>query len=568
MSGEPVDNSAEFQPRTREIIENEIGSVLYRINLLEIEFGPLSQRVDSLPEDQRQAIDDLVVRLGDEDVPEEELREAFSGDVLPLALELRDGMGRLKGLYEEGSRLDRELLPYRKADFEKILQNLSARVKFDAVFEYHGDSKKVKTGSDLLINTVSDLYLLRRYQYEALHSEGERDFAYYDFACHTLETFSKEWEEKGFLFDQEKEGYKYDQSFGQPVRAERLQKAASLKEILDELQEYNRLSLIYKIKLTTRYPLDPELSEVQRVLGYTKEERDWGFEDFEEVDFDPGLVTAAARFAERRVAFHRATGHLMPTTETLEDERKRIDVTENGNVDQDIRVEGFEAPEGMKAVVTPDGLIDEVKRILPPDFVRGLKALVHKDSPGVDDISDPEVDVVGRFVPKFDQDGNLTEAEIRVFQKLFAPEGSDQRQVALIWSEFMDTTYHEFGHNAHHVMRLDEMREWEKVLAADKTAVTAYTQYSRSVNENRGKREDFADSFMLFVRNPAVLSVISPLRLQFMFDYFRRRIRTDQWDDFRVHVANQLTASLKAWENLGYNSESIRRIYLAHEDQR
>lgn len=131
--------------------------------------------------------------------------------------------------------------------------------------------------------------------------------------------------------------------------------------------------------------------------------------------------------------------------------------------------------------------------------------------------------------------------------------------------DFEYTTWHEFGHNAHHLMRYDEIMAWESVMQDDPGAVTWYVKHARKDNEKRGKREDFSESFMLFLGNPALLFTLSSKRYNFMFDFFTSRLKDEQIPSFKQRIGDQLMLTFSVWQKMDYSAEDIRRIYQSHE---
>jgi len=304
---------------------------------------------------------------------------------------------------------------------------------------------------------------------------------------------------------------------------------------------------------------------VCRCLDVENGYRGYGYENFEAVDYDPRFIEAARLYTERVIEEHRRLGNLPATPEILKKERERIDSIKETEKINGIKFEGFDAPEGMIAVVTSQEMMNELGKLLPPDFLSGLKALSRKERPIKLPKGDQTIEMTGSFVANFSDNGQCDAAEIKIYRDLFVPLTAKDIEKILVRAEFMGTVWHEFGHNAHYLMRYEEMESWEQVVATDKTAVTWYVKCARANNEDWGKREDFADSFKLFLINPALLYVLSPKRYLFMNDFFERRLKTSQVQGFRENAAKNILLSLILWKENGYTQEDIRKIYLSYE---
>jgi hypothetical protein len=561
----------EQQPRSRETIQADLSALQLRLEQFDGELNPLRDKVEGLPEDQRDLIDNICSILSQEDVTDDELGGMLAETSLPVALEMKKAVMEYKRLNKIQQTLENEFLPYRKTDFEKLLREVSDGVNYDAVFDYYR-SRKLEGGSssDMLINTASQLYELRRFQHNLVVPGDEvRDFHYYDYRCSVLESFSREWAEKGFLRDMTSQGDVHQaHEYGEVVSIRRTEIVSHLDHILKQLEEFNILSGVYQHSLSSGYPYDFQLSEVKRVLNFNRDWHPWDFEGFENIDFDPAFLTAAVRHITEVVHEHRQNGHLPPTAEILMKERERIDKIEVGKLAGEINVEGFEAPDGTTVAVTPQEIIQEIRELLPPDFIQDLRAISHKKKRSERDPKDESnIETTGTFVPVFDEDRNLVAVEIEIYKDLFVDQSSENLEIVLAKKEFMGTVWHEFGHNAHHVMRFDEMKAWEQVMVEDQTAITWYVKYSREDNEGRGKREDFSESFRLFITDPALLYTLSPTRYQFMFDYFNRRLKTDQRQTFSSHLTRLLSNTYEVWGKCGYSQNDIKGIYLSHQKE-
>lgn len=570
MQGEDSLVEAEVSPiRPREVIELDSTALDKRFQDFGAQWGALWDQVDTLPEEHRSLISRMLHRLEEGDIPDNELDGSLPLDVIPAAQKFREVMGRYRDLMSQRRGLNTELTPYRRQDFERLVLEASARISYDSIFDYYRDSNRSFGSSDSLYNTASQLYSLRRFQHLLVSPlEATGDFDFFDSGCRTLESYLVEWEKKGFLDPEPTDESQINQKFGESVLAARRQLLEGLDGIMIQLERYNKLRGVYQHTLEFWYPYDPQLATIQRVLNFKRDEHGNDYEDFEKLDFDPAFIEAAKRHIARVIEEHRTAGHLPDTDESLQAERRRIDTIEVGEQVGKVRVEGFKAPEGMMAVVTPEELLLQAGELLPPDFISGLRAISHRARPEKSPQEDPNVELMGRFLPIFNEEHNFAGGEIEVYRSLFiSPNTSEILKLLvlklLVMSEFMGTLWHEFGHNAHHMMRYDELNAWEDVMFQDRTAVTLYVRHTRKSSQNQGKREDFSESFMLFLTNPALLQAISPSRYDFMLGYFNRRLKTGQLKKFNDFLDGQLLKDHLTWERAGYTPQDVRRRYLS-----
>ncbi len=557
--------------RPREDIEADMRALEQTFTEFDEALNPLRDDIEELPERDKLIIDELSSRLAEEEISNDIFDELVPYKMLPIANRVRRAMQEFKKLNAQQQRLETEMTPYRREDYQNMIQNLSERLNYDAVFEYFDEKNRDPDGHvELLDTTAREIYELRRYQHDiATTSDSQRNFHNYDFHCRTLAAYAKRWKEKGFLDDEPIRNFESGQELVQ-MEDYRMEVVTYVNNVMEQLESYNRLRAVYQHTLSSWYPFDLALARVQNVLSIerNREEADDEeyefFENFREIGFDPEFIAAAAKYINKAVEKHRRLGHLPPTEETLRQDRQRIDLLETDVSVNEVRFDGFTPPEGLVAVITPEDILQEVRTLLPPDFIQGLRNLSHKPRPEKSPKDDPTVETMGRYVPVF-EDKTLVSADIEIYRELFAPENADELQRELIRSDFMDTVWHEFGHNAHHMMRYDEMRAWEVVMEEDNTAITWYVNYARKDSESRGKIEDFSDTFRLFVTNPATLHALSPLRYQFMFDYFQRRLKTTQQEAFNNQMSIKMLATYTVWQKNGYTAKDIKKIYLSHE---
>jgi len=575
--------SLEFQTRPREAIETELNAIEEEIISMDEVLVPIEQEIDNLPENQLRSLQELTARLELEEIADDELNTMFPDTLMPLVQQIKIVAAKYRGLEAKRTLLEHELTSYAKEDLRQAIEDLSGRLDYDSVFDYYRNLGwgKGKSNTDLLTNTVVELYQLRRFQHELEVGGDKKDYYFYASGLRTLERYRQTWHEKGFLIEGPKKASNEplisrkkdfidgatDPASEQSITKKRQDLVRETRQIYDQIEKFSDLAIIYRHNLLPKSFTDHKLEDVIRVLDIENDfHRYQGFEGIEELDFDSEFIAAAERHLQKVFEEHRNLGHVMPDEEALLKEKQRIN---NLDVEKDldeIKWEGFDAPDGSELVVTPEQIVNEVRDVLPPDFVHRLRVLRYRDrgeaNAGGDD---PNISLMGLFIPIYDEDHEMQAAEIEIYRDLIVPKDIGEIEKIKVRLEFMGTVWHEFGHNAHHMMRFDEMEAWEKVMQEDTTAVTWNVNSARKIGEVKEKKEDFSDSFKLFVSNPALLIVLSPIRFQFMKEFFERRLKTGQLASLNQRLNEQILTSLYAWEKLGHTPESIRKIYLSYD---
>jgi len=405
MSEQPI---TEEQPQLKpqEEIKAKLDQVESDYGKLDDKFEPVSKKLQDLPEVERDEVENFVDRFEQENVTDEEIDEAFTGSTRELVHEVRQFITDAKALEVRRGDLQKEYLPYKRKEFEESLSRLASKVNYDAVFEYYReidqDKRERLDNSDLLANTAAELYMLRLFQFEELSGASKlEDFSYFDRGIRELQYFEKQWSNRGFLSDEASPNYNPDDQFGEPVRKQREQIAEAAGKTVEQLEEYGTLIRTYRPSLiNNREHRDHSLGSVHRLLDQGSNYL-YSSEKFEEVDFDPNFLKAAARHVKTVIEEHSSAGRV-PKSETVrQEDRERIDSIELGEIFNQLTIEGFDVPEGMKRAIDPQEIVAEARKLIPPDFAVDLRSITHKPIPEKEPDDDPDTETVGRFIPVF-----------------------------------------------------------------------------------------------------------------------------------------------------------------------
>lgn len=456
------------------------------------------------------------------------------------------------------SQFVREIAPRerkrKRKDLEKLVNELNGKIDYEAFFEYYRTHKAGEDDeTESLDNVVNELYYLRWCQYKILAPDGEPHRKnFYDNCCRNLERYRESWEKMGLLPKQDAQEapstHSADIKYEEPVGSEYEELMRELRATIENVKEFNRLLTIYNVPSLHRSISDKRLNDLFFALEAPEYREDMGYKDFDRVGLDPEFVQAAKEYAHRIIEEYKSKG-FVPLNQ--EEEAKSMDETsaeEIAEILQGIQFKGFEAPEGMVAVITPQEIADEMARLIPPDILRALRIVSRKDP------------IIGNGTH-----GTCTSNSegiyIDLYNYLFVESDIPEFGKSFLESDFMDVLWHEFGHAAHDQMSYAEILDWEGATQTD-IDVSWNVRYAKSASENRGKREDFADSFMLYLTNPAILEIISPERSEFMTSFFHKRLGTSQIPEFDEYIEHRRQKALLFWQERGLTPEQVRKGYL------
>jgi len=542
----------------RELIENNTALKLYEDKLQQFsdeEKSLLNNLISQLNADEEPSIDEV-------ENMSEEIKEFFNTYHLHIQKE--------RDLDRRVTDLEAEDLPYARDEFETFLFSLSSRLDYDAVFDYY---RKPRLGSDMLENTVVDLYFLREYQYlVASGSLLSKDARYFYVSLQKLKEYEESWSNKGFLKSEADPNYQPSNEFGVEVSEQRESIAEVVSNVLMQLAEYSDLCMLYKHNISSEFTglvRDENLEEIYRILNNVLPQLYSRSETFESVDYDPYFLQAAARYVDTLAKEHARAGRISKSPEDRVNDRERIDAMNMDEMLKEVEFFGFDSvPENMYAVVSPANILESLKSLIPPEFVQYLESIEYQHII-LDDTSTART--VGRCIRIFDKNTlRLISARIEIFRDLYVlntneAEANDkfEIEVRLARKHFMATMYHEIGHIAQHLLDYDEIVSWERVRAEDSTAVTWNVYNKKTENPDQVPEEDFADSFSLYLVNPAILEIISPSRFTYMKDFLHRHLQSEQIGSFDIF--NQRLKFSMELALLGLTDEEVKEIYLSHE---
>lgn len=559
--------------RAAEEIKGDLAALQLERNAVSDVLEPLLDKAYTYPESERKFIQKFIAKVSAPELTAADfvVPEDCPESLRPLIQELLPCFEKEYALTVREGELQKEYLPQLAAELQPQIEDLSKRIDYDAVFAYFKRAHEdVEHGSKLIFsNEVNKFFALRSYAHRINSPSENPEADYYNLlgATENMRDWGVEWESHGFLKERTSIDAGTTENINTPGTPEaRKVLTESLQSSMDELVRYEKFSRIYRTfdQATQERPnrwlaqLDYNVSGSGTDFGFIKE--------FEKLDFDPKFVAAAIRHTEVILTEYRTLGRLSKTDDDLKNMRASIEAIPFQELVATIPIQGFEAPPGTKLLMDPDELRGWLE-YLPPEFCESLLSISHRP-PRPKSPDKPNIETAGTFSPVYGSGENwdtVVAKKIEIYLPVAVAESATEQQSNIAKMELLETIWHEFGHNAHHMLDLEEMTVWEEVILDDQTAPTWYVKSSREKNEATGKREDFAESFMMYLSDPALLYKLSALRYQFMSEFFDRRLQESQKQKFDNRRDNLIQAALMFWKEKGMSDDDIRKAYAPHE---
>jgi hypothetical protein len=417
-------------------------------------------------------------------------------------------------------------------------------------------------GSDFLGRAAYDLLTVRKFQKVILPQGTETNYSYLKEAIKFVDDLSSTYSKRGYLEDAPDPNYQISNESTESIKARRLEIASRLENVNNLLERFHNLVDTYRIKLVFKSRFDSHLTSIFAVIDEKGKFRsDLNKEVLDDFDFDPDFINAINEQVTELIEEHKKKGHLPRSTKDWEDERKRIDALKN-KPEVAITFNGFSPPEGKKAVISPEEIIEDMRINLPPDFINPVVSINYKDIPADLDIDDPTWETIGRMNPVF-EDKDMVAADIDIYSglRIFVSQETNEKIVNSHKEEALDTLHHEIGHTVHNLLTYDELDAWDKAMSEDTINVTDYVKFAGKDSEERKKREDFCESLKMYLSDPALLEVRSPHREFFMKRLFYNRLRSDQIESFFARIDSLKVIRRADWQARGLSDEEVKARY-------
>ncbi len=417
--------------------------------------------------------------------------------------------------------------------------DISRRFDWDALIDYYHNSKDRSQlpgeatlyNRDRFLNAVASTAYIRAVL--GLYKDGELDNLSYDELermANRLYENALAWDSRGFL----RTNQNLQPSLNKSPKATDPERIVKIKDRISVhlglIEEFNRLKGIFRDSLVGLHDGEGILPQMNISLQFETGYRDFAFSSFQKYNLDPNYLDAIERYVDRLQQEFLTTArfpeddpqvieilklkHLLPLEETV-----------NG-----VNFEGFEAEE-VRSIVTIQEIKDLITKTVPVCFLPNTTVRIIGPQKGFTIANG----VKGDCIVLFDEDGGVKKTLVRLylgnfFNRFSADSIVHNEQNARL--EVFQTLLHEMAHGIHAGIDFEDMRQWIEVVKGDPSAVTPYVKESREKGLGKGYREDFCETFMLFMLAPSYLRVASESRFQYMMALMVKYMGDEQYRRF------------------------------------
>lgn len=441
----------------------------------------------------------------------------------------------------------------QKAEVKDLVKDLSSRLDFDRVVRWVEEINPESHEPESLGDIFDQLYFLRRWEIGGvlglLDASKQHDLAR---VRSSLEEFRKDWEKRGFLRNKPDPNFTPEQKYGSKITGRRQPLQARLDLALLTLRDAKTLRKIFCPSPRAGSTVDFPLEQIRDGLNLEDRLRFPG-EEPERIDFDPRLLRAVEDYVSQRLDQLAIKGKY---TQNSRIRKEFLDQVRSANLTR-LRVGGInkfvsgemKENEANLAIRQSDILAD-LHFSFPAYFLQGLDLIAFTKPEDSKDL--------GKFVPKF-AGNELANFQIRIYVDPHISGDSTDSQIARKRSVITGVIYHEIGHAMLYKLAYQDLARWEEIIRDEKVDVTWYVE--DEAKEGAADDEDFCESLMLFVKNPAALSVIAPGRFNYFRDLFREYMDFGKREDFDRLLGERMQKAFEMWEKAGLTREDIKEMY-------
>ncbi|MCX7928744.1 MAG: hypothetical protein N2558_03610 [Patescibacteria group bacterium] len=136
------------------------------------------------------------------------------------------------------------------------------------------------------------------------------------------------------------------------------------------------------------------------------------------------------------------------------------------------------------------------------------------------------------------------------------------KSVKITKEEFRAVLVHEIGHAVFRNLKEDELERWSAIDTVEKTSVSEYVSDRRKSGKQQDTvKDDFCESFALFVEIPGLLKIIAPQRYAYMEKLFSNHDEPLLIAKKRENREREVEKYQTEMRNLGWDEEKIRAGY-------
>jgi len=562
-------SKAEVVTRSKEQIESDIQKTE---NQLEIIRRKGDEIYNSFSEETQDEINDICLEIFEnEDLPPLEKNKKME-EILVGYVDRPEVTEVVRLIFEEDKTenilmgFQNEYVPFKAEELKNFTNQLSSQIDFNRVISYFVGTEE--GSSELMINSFEEFNFLEGVIVAGSNGNLEKnDFKKLDEAEIFLRDCEERWGGKGFL------GGKSD-LLEEDGNLKKIDLFNKVNRISNELIISNRLFLIYRPQAVSinREENIKFLKEMENFL-FGEHIFKYGFNGLknEYLSYNKGFLKAIEKKVGEIENGLKIEGKL-----TQSEEEQKVFIESKMAVWETVldklEISGLEKDDDKKLVVTKDKINEFLRGSFPSAFVKKIEKIqaskeIQSEDVDLNDNSEnnPNVVVAGSYKPKYNERADLISGEIFIYEPICVDKDDGEIIEKIIEGNFKKTLTHEIGHGVHCGLSVDDLEKWEETIKQDTTKVTWYVGYSETKSEFVKRREDFCESFMMFVDSPGLLKVVSEDRFKFMSDLFEKYMDKENLDSFKNSLKLTLLLSDMIWKKNGRKKEEIRNYYLRSE---
>jgi hypothetical protein len=457
---------------------------------------------------------------------------------------------------QEINDLQEQHKPYKIQEATQLAQDISNRFDWDAFldyydFDYTGDRyeiyKQDQWDYGIMLNALETVAAVRNINRQS--SQGtitQESYGALEGFINHINANANEWEKRGFLSTTPVTSNETEVIEATKEKHQKLN--AQITQIMQTIQNYNNIKSKYR-SLTTRYKFRDKLfGDISYTLNNNAVNEETSM--WKKYDYDPRYLDAVERFIEKRRQKYIEEGTLPKLDNDYNEYIDNLQETNLENALSRMSISGFEEREGEYLVVTEEALRQEFRTTVPACFLNNIEFVVVTDRPKDLDKDDPTVETIGRYIPDYDDKGNLIKSRIEIYTSPRVPETSGQKIRSVAERRFYATALHEVAHSIHSELTYVDLEEWERVREQDSTEITWYVEYMKKKDEKLLPAEDFCETFQTTVMDPLYLYVFSPSRYKYMINLISKHMGNEQMVSFIKSNAQMFGEEVRKNERL------------------
>ena len=521
----------------------------------------LSEASKTLSDDANTALWDLIEDVSDEGLTIEQALDRYDPD--SVEYDMLQGYARAVVLATEKLALQEKHKPYLINETVRFARDISGRFNWDRLVAYYnGRFNDPEHGKDdwdhgLMSNGIASTAIVTEVLAMAENNElGGQDYDRIEWFLNNMLGDLPEWEKRGFI---NATAIQFTGPTVEGLRDRRIQLKDALEEAVGVIHEYSALKAQFRDPSVASEDRAGFLTHIVSSLNVAKGYYGYASKKFELYELDPRYLDAVTRFSlDYGVKLTYDDAYPL-TGEGFAQHLSALRKVSPEVATRAIVIEGFEKKADEIFAITEEELRKQLELCVPACFLRRVAFIITRDMSKELDSDDPNVGTIGQCKNEYDGKGDLTKSLIEVYLRPNIPETSRKPYINYVNGEFLSTSLHEVAHSMHANLDYSDMRGWLDLIKEDPVAVTWYVGRSREVSETRGLKEDFCETFALFVRDPFYLMARSQKRFDYMVNLVGKYMGDDQRQRFMsfmlAKIKDQAKEVAKVAEDLAENSE-------------